>query len=190
MTTVMGIAGSPRERGNSATLMRTLLEGAAQSGAETREVYLNGLTYKGCQGCEPCKGGGQCILEDDLTPVLSALAGADGWVLAAPIYYDGVSGQLKAFFDRCRAFTTDPETHKLEPQLQGERKGVVIVTYEDAPRDDYYRKAEILARYMGWMGGFGEVAVVSEGNLGPRDAVRKRPNLLNEMTEMVKGLFD
>jgi multimeric flavodoxin WrbA len=190
MTTAVGIAGSPRRRGNSATLMRALLEGAGQSGAETNEVYLNGLAYKGCQGCDPCRGGGECILEDDLTSVLGALAEADGWVLAAPIYYDGVSGQLKTFFDRCRTFTTDPETHELEPQLQGERKGVVIVTYEDAPRDDYYRQAETLARYMSWMGDFGEVAVISEGNLGPADAARKRPDLLSEMVQRGKDLFD
>ncbi|MFO7918598.1 MAG: flavodoxin family protein [Anaerolineae bacterium] len=190
MTIVMAMAGSARKRGNSATLMRALLRGAARAGAETREVYLHGLTYKGCQGCEPCKGGGECVLEDDLTPVLSKLAEAEGWVLAAPIYYDGVSGQLKTFFDRCRTFTTDPQAHELEPQLTGKRRGAVIVTYEDAPRDDYHRQAEILARYIGWMGDFGEVAVVSEGNLGPRDAARKRPDLLSEMVEMGKGLFD
>lgn len=189
MTTVMGIVGSPRKRGNSATLMRALQQGAAQEGAETREVYLNGLTYKGCQGCEPCKGGGECVLEDDLTPVLSELAEADGWVLSAPIYYDGVSGQLKTFFDRCRTFTTDPRTHELEPQLEGERRGAMIVTYEDAPRDDYRREAGILARYMGWMGDFGQVAVVAEGNLGPSNAARKRTDLLNEMVEMGKEIF-
>ncbi len=184
MTNVMGIAGSARRRGNSATLMRALLEGAAQAGAETREVYLNKLTYKGCQGCEPCRGGGECILQDDLTPVLDDLAEAEGWILASPIYYDGVSGQLKTFFDRCRTFTIDPQTHELRPQLEGKRKGIVVVTYEDAPRDDYRREAQILARYMGWMGDFGEVAVVSEGNLGPSDAAQKRPDLLARMVEM------
>ncbi|MFP3897132.1 MAG: flavodoxin family protein [Anaerolineales bacterium] len=189
MTTVMGIAGSARKRGNSATLMRALLEGAVQAGAETKEVYLNGLTYKGCQGCEPCIGGGGCILEDDLTPILSELAEAKDWVLASPIYYDGVSGQLKTFFDRCRTFTTDPRTHELKPQLAGKRRGMVIVTYEDAPRDDYRRQAQILARYMGWMGDFGEVAVAAEGNLGPSDVARKRPDLLARMAEMGKKTF-
>lgn len=189
MTTIMGIAGSARRRGNSATLMRTLLKGAARAGADTREVYLNGLTYKGCQGCEPCRGGGQCILEDDLTPILGELAAAEGWVLAAPIYYDCVSGQLKTFFDRCRTFTTAPQTHELQPQLEGERRGMVIVTYEDAPRDDYRREAEILARYMGWMGDFGEVAVVAEGHLGPSDAARKRTDLLAQMVEKGKEIF-
>ena len=52
MNTVAGIAGSPRRNGNSATLMRAVLRGATAAGAETKEVYLNGLTFRGCQGCQ------------------------------------------------------------------------------------------------------------------------------------------
>ena len=85
MSTVIGIAGSAREKGNSATLMRAVLEGAAQAGAETKEVYLNGLAFKGCQGCDKCSPGGTCILNDDLTPVLDELDNAEGWVFASPI---------------------------------------------------------------------------------------------------------
>ncbi len=99
-------------------------------------------------------------------------------MLASPIYYDSVSGQMKTFFDRCRTFTRDPETQKLTPQLEGRRKGVVVVTYEDAQRDDYYHEAEKLASYLAWMGDFGKVEIVCESNLGPRDAAAGRPDLL------------
>jgi len=189
MTTMIGIAGSPRRNGNSATLMRAVLEGARAAGAETSEVYLNGLAFKGCQGCTVCSRGGRCILEDELTPVIEALRHADGWVLAAPIYYDGVSGQLKTFFDRCRTFTHDPETAVLAPQLEGPRRGVVIVTYEDSDRADYTRAAQVLARYLGWMGDFGEVAVMAEGRLDARDAAAQRPDLLARARAMGSGLF-
>jgi multimeric flavodoxin WrbA len=155
-----------------------VLKGAASAGAETREVYLNGLDYRGCQGCEGCTSGGECILKDDLTPILEELRKAEGWVLASPIYYDSVTGQMKTFFDRCRTFTVDPETQELKAQLEGKRKGVVIVTYEDRPRNDYYHEAEKLANYLGWMGDFGKVVIISEGRLGPRDAVANRPDLL------------
>ncbi len=189
MNTVIGVAGSARRNGNSATLMRVLLEAAARKGAKTGEVYLNGLSFKGCQGCEPCSGGGECILEDDLTPFLEALREAAGWVLASPIYYDSVSGQMKTFFDRCRTFTTDPETGELRPQLPGRRKAAVVVTYEDSPRDDYRREAEKLAGYLNWMGDFGEVQIICEGNLGPSGAAAARPDLLDRVREAGKRLF-
>lgn len=177
MGSVIGIAGSARKKGNSATLMRAVLRGAARAGAETEEVYLNGLVFKGCQGCARCSPGGKCILDDELTPVLDSLRQAEGWVLASPIYYDSVSGQMKTFFDRCRTFTKDPETQALRPQLAGKRGAVVIVTYEDRPRQDYYHEAEKLAHYLRWMGDFG-VEVLAEGKLGPADAAAKRPDLL------------
>lgn len=190
MNTVIGVAGSPRKNGNSATLMRAVLRGAARAGADTKEVYLNGLVFQGCQGCDRCSPKGTCIVSDQLTPVLAELRQAAGWVLASPIYYDSVSGQMKTFFDRCRAFTRDPETQELRPQLEGRRKGVVIVSYEDKPREDYHHEAEKLANYLAWMGDFGNVEIVCEGNLGPRDAAAGRPDLLARAEELGKGLFN
>ncbi len=42
----VGIAGSPRRRGNSSSLLNSYLEGAASVGFDTEFVYLNELTYK------------------------------------------------------------------------------------------------------------------------------------------------
>ena len=189
MSTVIGVAGSARKNGNSATLMRAVLRGAAQAGADVKEVYLNGLAFKGCQGCFPCSPKGRCILNDELTPVLEELRSAEGWVLASPIYYDGVSGQMKTFFDRCRTFTRDPGARELKPQLEGKRQGVVIVAYEDNPRDDYRHEAQKLANYLAWMGDFGDVELMCEGNLSARDAAAGKPELLARAEELGKRVF-
>jgi len=189
MGTVIGIAGSARKKGNSATLMRAILKGAVLAGADTKEVYLNGLAFKGCQGCEKCTFKGKCILNDDLTSILDELRKAEGWVLASPIYYDSVTGQMKTFFDRCRTFTVDPKTQELKPQLEGKRRGVVIVTYEEKPRKDYYHEAGKLAYYLGWMGDFDKVEIISEGKLGPRNATGNRPDLLARAEKLWKDLF-
>ena len=189
MRSVIGVAGSARKKGNSATLMRAILKEAALAGADTSEVYLNGLVFQGCQGCERCSSNGKCILNDDLTPVLEEIRKADGWVLASPIYYDGVSGQMKTFFDRCRTLTRDPETQELKPQLEGKRRGVVIVTYADKQREDYYHEAEKLANYLGWMGDFGKVEIVAESNLGSAGAAASRQDLLARVEKLAKDLF-
>jgi hypothetical protein len=96
---------------------------------------------------------------------------------------------MKTFFDRCRTFTIDPKTHEHNPQLAGKTKGVVIVTYEDHPRKDYYHEAEKMANYLGWMGDFGKVEIIAEGNLGSWDAAGNRPNLLTRIEKLGKDLF-
>ncbi len=185
----IGIAGSPRREGNSMTLLRAVLEGAASAGAEAgRIVYLNGLSYRGCQACEPCSPRGECAVRDELTEVLSALREAQVWVLASPIYYDGVSGQMKSFFDRCRCLTY--RQGRLAPLLEGPRAATVIVTYEDKPRRDYLRQAKVLAGYLSWMGDFRAVEVISEGRLGPPGDAAERPELLARARQVGKGIVE
>ena len=176
----IGIAGSPRRRGNSTSLLRAYLEGASQVGFETKMIYLNNLSYKGCQGCDRCVRGNACGIRDDLCSVFPFMREAHIWAMASPIYYDGVSGQLKTFFDRLRFTTHDPF------KLEGPRRGIVIVTYEDDPREYYTEVAEHLADYFNWKnrGDFKKVRVVAESNLGPSDAWKKRPDL----QEMLKKI--
>lgn len=176
----IGIASSGRRRGNSTTLLKAYLDGVKQVGFKTQIIYLNSLMYRGCQGCDRCVQGKDCNLKDDLNGIFSRLKKAKIWALASPIYYDGVSGQLKTFFDRMRFMTYDP--HK----LKGPRKGIIIVTYEDKQRKDYFETVTRLANYFDWneRGDFGKVRVVAEGNLGPADAWKKRPKLLEKMSEI------
>ncbi len=205
----IGIAGSPRRGGNSTTLLKAVLDGAAAlsesasgpvtaarlgHGASPRReravagqvIHLNDLRFRGCQACRLCAPEGRCIIQDALTPVFAALRLADVWVLASPIYYDGVSGQMKTFFDRCRHLTWRGD--KLEPQLTGKRAAAVIVTYEDKPRDDYRDVANRLAGYLKWMGDFDPIEVLSEGRLGPAGAAAERPDLLAAAREVGEGL--
>ncbi len=182
MSKALGIAGSPRRNGNSTTLLRAVLEGAAAQGAETAMVRLNDLTFRGCQGCEKCAPAGECIQRDALSPVLQAMRLADVIVLASPIYFDGVTGQTKLFFDRCRSLMYD-DGERVN-RLTGERRGAVIVTYEDKEREDYSRAAKVLADYLSWMGDFGDVEIVAAARLGPVDAARGRPELIKKAREL------
>jgi multimeric flavodoxin WrbA len=182
----IGIAGSPRRTGNSSTILRAVLRGAESAGAESALICLNDLTFRGCQGRERCAPAGECVVRDGVGPVFAALELADIWVLASPVYFDGVSGQMKTFFDRLHWLTT--EEGKLKPRLCGTRHAALILTYEDRPRDDYSKLAETLGSYLGWMGDFGVVRVMSEGNLGPSDAASRRTDLLASAEDLGKAL--
>jgi len=178
MLKVIGIAGSARREGNSATLLRAVLRGAASAGAESQYVYLNELSFQGCQGCTPCTEGATCRIQDELTPVLAAVREADIWVLAAPIYFDGVSGQMKLFFDRLHHLTS--QAGKSAKLLPGTRAAAIIITYEDKPRDDYLDVARRMVNYFGWMGDFQPTEILVGAKLGPPEAARARPELLAE----------
>jgi hypothetical protein len=108
----VGVASSGRRRGNSTTLLKSYLEGVKEAGFRTKIIYLNNLLFRGCQACDRCVDGKSCNLKDDLNGLFPIMKEAKIWAMASPIYYDGLSGQLKAFFDRLRFTTFDP--HKLE----------------------------------------------------------------------------
>jgi len=152
--------------------MRQVLQGAEESDAESQIIYLNDLTFWGCQACDGCVDTGECVLEDDLTNYYQQLREADIWILASPVYFDGVSGQTKLFFDRCRCFAMDAGN------LKGKRRAAIILTYEDRPRDDYLGIAQRLGNYFPWFGNFGTVEMFVESRLGPADAASQRPDLL------------
>ncbi len=176
----VGVASSGRRRGNSTTLLKSYLEGAKEAGFRTKIIHLNNLLFRGCQACDRCVSGKTCDLQDDLNNLFPVMKEAKIWAMASPIYYDGLSGQLKAFFDRLRFTTFDP--HKLE----GPRKGIIIVSYADKSTKAYTDIVSRLAKYFNWnkRGDFGEVEVVAEGNLDSWDDWKKRPDLLAKMKKI------
>ena len=182
MIKVIGIAGSPRRHGNSATLLGQSLQGAEDRGAQTQHIYRDGLMFRGCQGCDRCTSTGECALHDDLTPYYPALRDADIWIRASPVYFDGVSGQTKLFFDRIRCLTMEAG------KLPGKRRAAIILTYEDHPRDDYRHMIQPLANYFSWFGDFGTVELLVEGRLGPPDAASQRADLLDRSRELGQQL--
>jgi multimeric flavodoxin WrbA len=180
MLRIIGISGSPRQGGNSETLLSAVLAGAKEAGAASSVVRLNTLRYRGCQGCDACQTTGECVLKDDLTSVQQQLREANLWVLAAPIYYDGVCGQMKLFFDRLRPFSVR--------KLPGRRAGLVLITYEDKEREDYAKHARVLAGYLVWFGDFQPAETFCAADLGGPTAAKARAGLLGQAAEAGKRL--
>jgi multimeric flavodoxin WrbA len=102
MVVVLGINGSPRPHGNTAALMQAFLNGARDLGAET--ILLDGTTMdiSGCNACNECQNTGICVVPDEMTKVYEAIQRADVVVLGTPLFFSGMSSQLKAVIDRCQ----------------------------------------------------------------------------------------
>jgi multimeric flavodoxin WrbA len=135
---VIAINGSPRKNGNTATMLKEILAGAAERGADTRFVHLNDLNLKGCQGCLYCREHlGQCAQKDDFQDLLQEMKQADAVALGTPIYVFSVTGQFKCFLDRCFCFTerTDETYRSVLPT----GKKIALVTSQGNEDAEAYR---------------------------------------------------
>jgi multimeric flavodoxin WrbA len=100
---VLGIYGSPRRGGNTSQLLDKALQGAESAGAETRKIYVRALKMSGCIECGGCDKTGKCVVEDDMQEIYPLLEAADVIFVASPIFFYGVTAQLKAVIDRSQA---------------------------------------------------------------------------------------
>jgi multimeric flavodoxin WrbA len=117
-----------------------------------KTFVLNNLDYRGCQSCMACKTkSDRCVLEDDLTEVLEAIRDTDILVLASPVYFWEVSGQLKTFMDRtCSYLVPDFIANPVKSRLTPGKKLVFIVSQGNPdegmftnifPKFDYFFKS-------------------------------------------------
>ena len=99
---IIVLNGSPRKNGNTSALVKAFRDGAESAGHSVTEFWLGGMKINGCRGC--CAGGknpeSPCVQKDDMEQIYPAYKEADVVVLASPLYYWTISGQLKCAFDR------------------------------------------------------------------------------------------
>ena len=99
---VVILNGSPRKKGNTSTLVKAFTEGAESSGNTVTEFFLDGMEIHGCKGCFAGHSGRECpcVQKDDMAKIYPAVKESDVVVLASPLYYWNMSGQLRTAVDR------------------------------------------------------------------------------------------
>lgn len=97
------ILGSPRKEGNTEILAGQVVAGMKEAGAEVELIRLADYRISPCIACGGCEKTGRCVVQDDMQELYPRIDSADRLVLVSPIYFYGVTAQLKAFIDRCQA---------------------------------------------------------------------------------------
>ena len=100
---IAAIYGSPRRKGNTATLLSRAVQGARDSGARVEEIVLRDLKISPCLEIYACKKDGRCAIKDDFHPVVDQILSAKGLMLASPIFFYTVSAHTKILMDRCQS---------------------------------------------------------------------------------------
>lgn len=99
---VVILNGSPRQTGNTSALIKAFRDGAESAGHTVTEFFLGAMDIHGCKGCfgghssRDCP----CVQQDDMRQIYPAVKTCDVVVLASPLYYWTLSGQIKTALDR------------------------------------------------------------------------------------------
>lgn len=98
---VIAINGSPRENGNTATVLAEMALELAKQGIETETIHVGGREIRGCVSCYSCAKTSECVFGDDcVNEAVRKIDAADGLILGAPTYYSAIPGTMKSFLDR------------------------------------------------------------------------------------------
>lgn len=162
--------GSPRPKGNTAALIAAFTEGATQAGHTVTTFLLDKMHINGCKGCY---GGGKdpespCVQKDDMDKIYPAYNEADVVVLASPLYFWTLSGQLRTAFDRLFAAMENPAGYQ-----SGAKSCALLMAAEGDEFDlalHYYTK---LAKRLEWR----DLGTVLAGGVGAVGDIEGKPAL-------------
>ena len=127
---ILGIVGSPRKKGNTHILIKRILDGARESGAETEILFLGDLHIRECDGCHVCWKGNLCSKKDDMLDVYPKLMQSDVIVFGTPVYWYGPTALMKCFIDRMVYFNCPRNRAK----IKGKAAAIAVPFEEDNPK--------------------------------------------------------
>lgn len=143
---ILLINGSPHVKGTSALLKDEFIRGAAEKGHEVKVFHAAQETVHPCIACDKCREeSGRCVFHDAMDTLNPLLIEADLVVFVTPLYYFGMSTQLKSVIDRFYASNSALRSCG--------KKAVILATCGDT--DDWAFDAlkqhfETVCRYLKW----------------------------------------
>jgi len=155
--------GSPRKAGNTSALVKKFTEGAESAGNTVTEFFLDKMNINGCKGCF---GGHSsrvcpCVQKDDMAQIYPAVKDCDVIVLATPLYYWNMSGQIRTAIDRL--FALEENDGNL---LRGHgRASALLMAAEGNGFEDVLTYYDHLMEHLKWKN-LGHVLAGGNGDVG------------------------
>lgn len=132
---VVAFNGSPRREGNTFTLINYVLKELENEEIETEIVQLAGKKIHGCVSCYKCftNRDNRCSVDDDLNGCLEKIIAADGIILGSPVYFAGLTPEIKALIDRTGLVSTANGglfKHKVGASVVAVRRAGSVTTFD------------------------------------------------------------
>ena len=111
------LEGSPNKKGSSNLLADCFRQGAEEAGHMVEIIDAAHADIHPCTGCIHCGYEGPCVQKDDMEEIRGKILGADMMVFVTPLYYYGMSAQLKTLIDRFCAFNSSIQRKHMKSAL-------------------------------------------------------------------------
>lgn len=155
--------GSPRRKGNTSALVRAFTEGAESAGHTVTEFFLDEMNIHGCKGCFGGHSGkdSPCVQKDDMDKVYPAVKESDVIILATPLYYWNMSGQIRTAVDRLFALE-EGDGNLLRGQ---DRASALLMVAEGHGFEDVLLYYDHLMEHLRWKN-LGHILAGGNGDIG------------------------
>lgn len=131
MKTVI-ISGSPRKNGDSMTLVNEMVK---YLDGEVRVIHTYDNNISPCVDCRYCWHNKGCSINDGMQEVYQLLNEVDNVIIASPLYFSELTGQLLSFASRLQLFFVSKSIRKDSVFIQKKKNGVLIVSAGGDTRD-------------------------------------------------------
>lgn len=120
--------GSPRDEGNTDILLENTLSAIYGKEHNVTVFRPSKMNISPCINCGGCEESGECVIQDDMEVVYKAIKRGDRFILASPIFFLGLTAQIKTLIDRCQSFWCSKYLLK-RPLAEGPfgRKGLLLI---------------------------------------------------------------
>ena len=183
---VLGIMGSPRIKGNTDLLLDEALKGAQSQGAEVEKIVVDKLKISPCREYYGCLRDGNCVIRDDMDSIYPKLLEADGVIVASPMFFYGLTSQVKALIDRCQALWARKYILKQSPPDAG-RKGAFIAVGATKGRK-LFDGSILTVKYFFQSIGVEYVAELLIPGVDKKGEIREHPTALADAFELGRRL--
>jgi multimeric flavodoxin WrbA len=131
------LVGSPRRAGNSATLAKAVQRGAEAMGTQVSLRFVDDFISSFLRDCRTCRlPSGECSIADQFcTLFFEDFIPAQAIIFCSPVYWYGLSAQMKAFLDRtfCYYAASYPDSARVIDGMSRKRIGLVLASEETYP---------------------------------------------------------
>lgn len=111
------LMGSPNARGSTSILADSFRMGATETGHEVEVIDVAYEDVASCTGCVSCGYEGDCVQLDGMGAIREKILSSDMLVFATPLYYYGMTAQLKTVIDRFCAFNSSLSRRRMRSAL-------------------------------------------------------------------------
>ena len=172
---IIVINGSAR-KGNTLTAINAFVKGAEEKN-EIEIIAPDKLNISPCMGCGVCQCHKGCVAKDDTNPTIDKIVAADMILFATPVYWWGMTGQLKLVIDKC---------YCRGMQMKGKKVGFIVVGGASTDNIQYEligKQFECMAEYLSW-----DILFSKAYSANGKDELAENADVMEELETLGKNV--